>query len=689
MKNENNIETLFELLNAFDENVEIPIVQRDYAQGRKGESATLVRQKLLADMKSAILGKTPPLDLNFVYGKTNGKKFIPVDGQQRLTTLFLLHLYALKDDDSQTELLNRFTYETRTSSRDFLIKLTQNRSEIFATELLPSEEIKDSEWFVSGWKNDPTIQSVFVMLDDIKEVFGVSVDNLSERLLDNNIKPLVFKFLDIKDLGMEDSLYIKLNARGKPLTLFEEFKAQLIGRLKELMPMDFVCDFEHRFDTLWADLFWSLGEIKFDKVYLSFFGVHLMNKGIISTDVKWSNAFDFNKIDKDTFMTVYYTLNYICENLKSKAHKFILEALVDRPIYPQRVLFHAVTTYLFNSKGISNGNMAQWLRIIKNLTLNSPIDSPDRFRAAISGINGLDKNWEDLLDHFAKNGNISGFLAAQVKEEQHKARIIKKDEEFKKAIYDAEKHLYFSGQIRSALYYAINDDVADINVFSSYWNKIANLFETTTSKYGQQQNHLLRRALLSFGDYTLAVESYKTLCVDDPKEGTSTPSLKRLFSIKSDCVKHLLDTITEDNDVSEQLKDIIKNSDIPQTDWRYCFVKYPILFRYMQSSCFRLRNIGGNKLILVPKQKSTGYNYDLYLSALYEALKEHGINSWLEKGEMGTYRVRWIKIGELYIYYDKGVFLIKDEEDNPVFETKTDDLITEMVNYLAKYVSEK
>jgi hypothetical protein len=455
------------------------------------------------------------------------------------------------------------------------------------------------------------------------------------------------------------------------------------------MPMDFVYDFEHRFDTVWADLFWSFGETKFDKVYLSFFGVHLMNKGIISSDIKWSNSFNFDKIDKDVFMTAYYTLNYIHKNPKSKARKFILEALSDRTIYPQRVLFYAATTYLFNSKGTSNGNLGQWLRIIKNLTLNSPIDSPDRFRAAINGINGLEKNWENLLSYFANNGNVSGFVAPQVKEEQHKARIIQKDEEFKKAIYEAEKHPYFNGQIRSALYYAINEGVADIEVFTSYWRKIANLFEENTSKYGQKQNHLLRRALLCFGDYTLAVESYKTLCVDDTKEGTSTPSLKRLFSTNSDCVKQFLDTITDDDDISEQLKDIITNSNIPQIDWRYCFIENPILFGYMQSSCFRLRDIGNEKLIIVPKQKSTGYNYDLYLSALYETLKKKGINSWLEKGEMGTYRTRYLNIGKLYIYYDRGVFSIKSEDNNPVFETKTDKLITEAVNYLVEYVKEE
>src|ERR1700722_2463700 len=75
--------------------VEIPIIQRDYAQGRA--SAHEVRSLFLGALHQALL-KSPtdpslPLDLDFVYGNIEGEKpaFCPLDGQQRLTTLFLLH----------------------------------------------------------------------------------------------------------------------------------------------------------------------------------------------------------------------------------------------------------------------------------------------------------------------------------------------------------------------------------------------------------------------------------------------------------------------------------------------------------------------------------------------------------------------------------------------------------------------
>ena len=203
-----------------------------------------------------------------MYGKVESNKFIPLDGQQRLTTLFLLHLYAFYDDDSKTNLLQKFTYETRKSSRDFFKELTKNRADVFKSDLLPSMEIEDSEWFVSTWKYDPTIQSALVMLNAIKETFS-NVENLGEKLSSPGDVPLTFKFLEMNDLGMEDSLYIKLNARGKPLTPFENLKAQLVGRQQKLK-LPFIAEVEQNFDGKWTDLFWSNSKENFNTLYMTF-----------------------------------------------------------------------------------------------------------------------------------------------------------------------------------------------------------------------------------------------------------------------------------------------------------------------------------------------------------------------------------------------------------------------------------
>ena len=70
--------------------IEIPIIQRDYAQGRKDK--VKVREGFLGALEHALDGN--PIELDFIYGSKNNDCLQPLDGQQRLTTLFLLYWHA-------------------------------------------------------------------------------------------------------------------------------------------------------------------------------------------------------------------------------------------------------------------------------------------------------------------------------------------------------------------------------------------------------------------------------------------------------------------------------------------------------------------------------------------------------------------------------------------------------------------
>ena len=66
----------------------VPIIQRDYAQGREWQST--LRRRFLKSLFDA-LSEKKDLKLDFVYGANKIKKFHPIYGQQRLSTLWLLH----------------------------------------------------------------------------------------------------------------------------------------------------------------------------------------------------------------------------------------------------------------------------------------------------------------------------------------------------------------------------------------------------------------------------------------------------------------------------------------------------------------------------------------------------------------------------------------------------------------------
>lgn len=321
--------------------IEIPIIQRDYAQGRLGKEN--LRKNFLADLKNA-LDSDGMMKLDFVYGSIENDNLNPLDGQQRLTTLWLLHWYiALRAgelSEDNCKIFRKFTYETRISSREFCEILC--KSENF--KIFDSKDIVDfitkQTWFYSAWKQDPTIQSMLRMLggtkifdkkgeeivDGIEEIFqGANEDGFKsywEKLTQK--ETIVFYHLPLKDFGLSDDLYIKMNARGKQLTSFENFKADLIGYItkqseeeSEQAKWTELLDPKNRIqikmDTDWTDIFWKNKSIgitdkeskkrksnQIDEIYFAFLNRFFWNELFIARNSDNKYILDIGKGDESS-----------------------------------------------------------------------------------------------------------------------------------------------------------------------------------------------------------------------------------------------------------------------------------------------------------------------------------------------------------------------------------------------------
>lgn len=239
--------------------ITIPKIQRDYAQGRPGKES--LRDKFLSTLFNAIDNEEgEKIELDFIYGKKNPKEriFLPVDGQQRLTTLFLLHLYLAKRCGVDAKFLEPFTYEVRQSSKDFIKKLLEIKGEYFVGL---TKYIRKQWWFNSRWKNDPTISSMLVMLSAIDDHYSHflkdEICGVWKRLTEEG--RIGFWLLNLDDLDTTDDLYIKMNSRGQQLTDFEHFKAQIESRLNKARNMGEMIteDFSRKIDTDWTALLWN------------------------------------------------------------------------------------------------------------------------------------------------------------------------------------------------------------------------------------------------------------------------------------------------------------------------------------------------------------------------------------------------------------------------------------------------
>ena len=229
----------------------VPLIQRDYAQGRSDKTASTIRDAFLESLHKAVVDGEC-ISLDFVYGEIVKGRLEPLDGQQRLSTLFLLHWYiASRAGGCATDARwKQFRYATRLSAERFCELLVGHD---FSGEGGVAQWIKNQNWYLYTWNYDPTVQSMLTMLDAIQERFrDVDYKQAWDRLT-STTKPAISFHLLLLEASQGSKLYIKMNSRGKPLTGFENFKAHMEQVVAELPK---AAEFALRMDTAWPDIFW-------------------------------------------------------------------------------------------------------------------------------------------------------------------------------------------------------------------------------------------------------------------------------------------------------------------------------------------------------------------------------------------------------------------------------------------------
>ena len=264
--------TTFARLLKDEEVIMIPKVQRDYAYGRQEPKVIEVLNGMLDTMFQAVKENKTEL-FDFVYGSSYVKKtnegFIPLDGQQRLTTLFLLHFFAsivqpkieTINSTINVESLKKFRYETRQTATDFCDALISHIRKEIISDYMPLGEIRikdlirNSPKYLPSYNSDPTIISMLNVLETIETKFkACPIENLWDKLtMRDNIQ---FYALSLEKFGLSDDLYIKMNARGKKLTSFEIFKSDLEKAIKKISP-ELKDELSKKIDNEWMDIVWD------------------------------------------------------------------------------------------------------------------------------------------------------------------------------------------------------------------------------------------------------------------------------------------------------------------------------------------------------------------------------------------------------------------------------------------------
>ena len=575
--------------------VEIPIIQRDYAQGRLGKE--YLRKSFLSDIKTA-LDEKKEMKLDFVYGTVDDedKKLSPLDGQQRLTTLWLLHWYiALMSGNLNEEvckILKKFTYETRISSREFCQNLCITENFIAFKDFKTAEKrrivdfITSRTWFYSAWKQDPTIQSVLRMLGgtEINDKIGEDIiDGLEElfkdtnqetfteywEILKRNDAPIVFYHLPLENFGLSDDLYIKMNARGKQLTSFENFKADLVGYIRKQAEenkdwkklLDQKKGIPIKLDTDWTDIFWKKKskDNKIDEIYFAFLNrfflcelicqkingkykekidetpsyKYLYGKEESDINIKYEGFERYECFNIDTFDALIKVLNN-CKDYAFQEYfpkwvelekdfqfipKYIDNNTITTLTQNGRVVFHAISKYLQIGE-FDETSFEQWMRVVWNIVENNNVGMIGAMRL----IDELGEHSHKIYEFLVSNDLKIKSEAAkeQVTEEIAKAKQIRTGgDEWESKIIEAEKYAFFKGAIR----FLFQDGKGNVtneswNNFNTKWSNAQKYFDKDGVKDSKDCNYksealLLKAVLFHVKDFWHLIEPNKHVFDND------------------------------------------------------------------------------------------------------------------------------------------------------------------------------
>ncbi|MGQ4708632.1 DUF262 domain-containing protein [Capnocytophaga gingivalis] len=610
--------------------IEIPIIQRDYAQGREKEEKK--RDRFLKALLKAV-NSEKGITLDFVYGSVIDKKLVPLDGQQRLTTLFLLHWYAAKRENipaGQWEVLKKFSYATRPSARRFCEQLLVFVPD-FDTEKSLSEQICNEAWFPMAWNDDPTVEGMLRMLDAIHHTFA-GTTHLWKALTED--RKITFYFKKLEDMDITDDIYIKMNSRGKPLTDFEHFKAEFTEAIRETIGNDTI---SHKIDVAWTNMLWPYRSSNniIDEQFLNYF--HFLTdiiriksdddmgskkdyfdmipfyKGNNNNVTFLEKAFDlWEGVNIDEFFNTYLSgEDYETGKVKvydrqTNLFKDCCENYTGVGVrgsfgFNKMLMLYAFIVWKTKATNITDSDFVRRIRIIRNLVWNST----DEIR--LERMKNLLKEVEEIVINASLTEESNGFNIRQKQEEIEKIAWCDQNPKLIEKLFELEDHWTLFGCIAAV-------GLSNPQNFDSF----RTLFDNDLL--------LVSKTLLSYGDYSqtytdkryrfIANHNYRTW-----QEMLHPSKQRKEFEKTKDTIALLLGSLKSLTaaDLEKQIQTYLKDANTLK-DWRYYSIKYSSILSYAQNGMYYQEEEWQQhyNIEVLRKNSFRGFHWDAILIAIYE-----------------------------------------------------------------------
>ncbi|WP_301008522.1 DUF262 domain-containing protein [Helicobacter japonicus] len=605
--------------------IEVPILQRDYAQGRKSQSK--IANEFLSAIFNVLNGKRQSLHIDFIYGYQENDKFLLIDGQQRITTLWLLHFYLYKKAgclEQIKDLLAKFSYNTRRSSANFCKNLLKKDFDINEK---PSEAIKNKGGEfekAENLNNDPTIKAMLNMLDWIFE----EVKNKREiKKLAENLDNITFDLFDMGKFELGEELYIKMNARGKQLSKYENLKSFIekdskISRDQKLL---------ESMDANWSDYFFDSPEVfdirgcNFLHYATLFFA--LENKEIESKNIKEAienpnqpinefyeplqNVENIKLLDRVVSLCILLDTLEIKEVVKIKDSSFFDKILS----YSDICYFFSILFFMKENREVENDKteLNDYLMVSRHFIENHRLDKPEEHIPQFFRLfKHLSQGHQNIYQFLVDNPTHS-FHSNIYHLEVRKAKLIlasrEGGENWEEILNQTSEHKVLKGWVDFLL------DFSDEEfVYKSYSNNknyrkgqygFTSLYEspnlekfklyaTTTMQILDKEQFLsnnltfFQRAFLCIGDFSFYSTNwfYGNSPADIFRDREALNWILKGDKNNSELpyFKEFLDTLLEckGKNLIDKMQEVIKKTDLSQKEWwEQLLIGEPALFDFL------------------------------------------------------------------------------------------------------------
>ena len=724
----------------------IPIIQRDYAQGRTDDKTKKFRSGFLETLHKATTGESKGIILDFIYGtkkQVDGSPiFTPLDGQQRLTTLFLLHWYAKNVLSIESDVnLRHFTYMTHPAARQFCAKLADWDKAVIPSSPISKYIREKVSWWIAEWAYDPTIAGMLVMLDAIHEKFKKETSINLEKVEFYLYPPQKEK--EGTSEGIDDCLsedvYIKMNARGLSLTPFEKVKGRILEEIENKEGIETKLDIALKFDGKWTDFMWDKDKLEPGKVtdgnfirFIRFVCDTFSGERVQTNDFemvkktsnKWNNSINKEIAFHDYLTTAFdcmmdtHTANSTSGDEKDPQQKLKADIIslfpkccikysdenddekTDRKFSIEDTLLLYAFIIGYHS-GIYKTNEVEFLkrvRWVRNLIWNSGVVWTD-LKELLNDTKNI------ILDGL--HAHVTKFKQEYLKQEEEKETWLKdKWEGYRKTLYALEDHLLIKG---------------DISIVESWKDpkkckRFCDLFQMEDGKI--KDDKLLTRALLSRGPIwsdpgswsgyercrvTLMHQNQFHACRKDVRTKFALDQLLKDDELNSiNDIENYLESYdwVKYHSHMEKYRSYMKkhypNDKVGLEDnWNYYLAKYATILTHSRQGYFVWRN---NDILAIEGKKATSGNkfWDIFLLGIKEVIGKNEVSC---EGISDSNADSKLNIntpnGDYSMYREvrdsKAYFSIKNKEGNVMKEImidKSDDCVDQGARIVQKLLSD-